>query len=105
MSKKEKFLASAPLAKDKFVFTLPKQVRKILNIHENIQTIGYFVENDNQVSIGGGGQKIIDSSYIGSGNRVSIPTKVRNLLEIKKNDTVGFFLKDKRIIIRNMSKM
>lgn len=88
-----KFIAAVPLIKDSFTLTLPKKVRAELRIiRQPYRVLSFNLEEDNKtITIGYSGSHIIGSSEFYGSYQITIPRTVRELLNLEKGDTLGFY--------------
>ena len=100
------FITATQLNKDSWAFTIPREVRQIMNIATTRYRVLSFIldESNNEISIGFGGERVLGSSEFISSNQVTIPPYARNHLQLEKGKSkLGFYQQGHRILIRKMN--
>lgn len=103
MVKRGKYIVDAPLIKDSFTFTIPKKVRNKLQVtRREFRVLSFMLEEDGEVSIGFGNGKVIGASEFIASFQVTVPKYAREVLELEKGDSVGFWEDNELILMRKM---
>lgn len=102
MIQEKEFIDATALSANNFTFNLPKKVRIILNTNRRFRVLAFLLEDEDRVSIGFGGKIIIGTSEFSASYQITIPRFVRELLNIKKGDSIGFYRENGKIYIEKM---
>lgn len=102
MSPEKEFIAAASLGEENFTFTLPKKVRRSLNINRRFRVLTFFVEADDRIFVGFGGENAIGSSEFPASYQITIPKFARDLIKAKPGKSVGFYQEGDKIFIEKM---
>ena len=99
MSQNIRFIDFARLNKGTFAFSMPKKVREILKVDENLRILSFIEEPDGNISIGFGGERVIGTSKFTASYQVTLTEQAREKLRIEKGDIISFYLTDTNKIL------
>lgn len=99
LESKYDLLELAYIGQNQFSFTLPKKVRKYLKIETADMALGYFQEENGDISIGFGGDRVITTSEISSTYLLRLRKQVRDKLQVNLGDMIFFYKYKNKVII------
>ena len=77
MSTKSEIIDTARLSTKGFSFTLPKRVREQLNIKDSTKPLGFFEENNDEITIGHQGKNLLGSAELSPTFHVTLVKRAR----------------------------
>ena len=88
---KYEFLDRAYIGKSQFTYTLPKKVREYMEIKSTDKSLGYFQEENGDISIGHGGDNVITTSEFSPTFGLILKKQIRLKLDINLGDVLFFY--------------
>ena len=99
MSSNPELLDTARLSNKGYSFTLPKRVRKHLNIEDATKPLGFFEEETGEISVGHQGKNILGSAEFSPTFHVTLVKRARKILKVEKGNVLFFYVKNEKVFM------